>query len=226
MALAASARALAAFGVLAPEFLAAGAAGVAAGAGAATGVGRGTADGMSGLTSGLTCTFVLGGDRLAPGLAGRAPAGVATGAPAPDKRKAPEALSSLLSIWLMVPAGVVTVMTFPSLPLRHSIRYPGGRKVLKPWMRTGWPRKRLETRSMTPGVSILRSLVHSRDRSRLDDSGEREHVTPVEAFCRSKRVFGVMDTGREQSHLAFELFHYVQEPVVHLGTLIELDLTR
>lgn len=36
-----------------------------------------------------------------------------------------------------------------------SILYPGGRKVLKPTMSSGWPLKRLETRLMTPGVSML-----------------------------------------------------------------------
>lgn len=35
------------------------------------------------------------------------------------------------------------------------MRYPGGRKVLKPWMRIGFPWNNIETRSITPGVSIL-----------------------------------------------------------------------
>jgi hypothetical protein len=36
-----------------------------------------------------------------------------------------------------------------------SIRYPGGRKVLKPVIRFEYPRNKVETLSMTPGVSIL-----------------------------------------------------------------------
>ena len=40
------------------------------------------------------------------------------------------------------------------------MRYPGGRKVLKPWIREGFPWKRAETRSITPGVSMLRRYVN------------------------------------------------------------------
>ncbi len=36
-----------------------------------------------------------------------------------------------------------------------SILYPGGKNVLNPTMRSGWPLKRLETLLITPGVSIL-----------------------------------------------------------------------
>jgi hypothetical protein len=58
-------------------------------------------------------------------------------------------------VCVVVPVGVVTVMRLLSLGSRlHSMRYPGGRKVLKPWMRLGCPRKRVETLSMTPGVSM------------------------------------------------------------------------
>ena len=46
-------------------------------------------------------------------------------------------------------------MVFGSFPVPHSMRYPGGRKVLKPWIRFGCPAKSSETRLMTPGVSIL-----------------------------------------------------------------------
>lgn len=36
-----------------------------------------------------------------------------------------------------------------------SIRYPSGKKVLKPTINSGWPLNRFETRWMTPGVSML-----------------------------------------------------------------------
>ena len=38
-----------------------------------------------------------------------------------------------------------------------SILKPGGRKVLKPTMRSGWPLNSVDTRSITPGVSMLQS---------------------------------------------------------------------
>ncbi len=41
-----------------------------------------------------------------------------------------------------------------------SILYPGGKKVLKPTIKSGWPLKRLETLLMTPGVSILKRNFH------------------------------------------------------------------
>ena len=63
-----------------------------------------------------------------------------------------------LVVCVVVPDGVVTMMVFGSDGSADmSIRYPTGRKVLKPWMRYGLPVKRRETRSMTPGVSILRN---------------------------------------------------------------------
>lgn len=61
---------------------------------------------------------------------------------------------------MVLPLGVVTVIKLASkASVVHSIRYPKGRKVLNPWMREGWPLKRVETRSMTPGVSILEQNV-------------------------------------------------------------------
>lgn len=39
--------------------------------------------------------------------------------------------------------------------LGTSIRYPGGRKALKPKTRSGCPWKSCDTRFMTPGVSML-----------------------------------------------------------------------
>jgi len=41
-----------------------------------------------------------------------------------------------------------------------SILYPGGKKVLNPTISSGWPRNRLETREITPGVSILKKKMH------------------------------------------------------------------
>ena len=57
--------------------------------------------------------------------------------------------------WIVEPEGVVTRMLFGLFSRPHSMRYPGGRKVLNPWMRLGWPAKSSETLLMTPGVSIL-----------------------------------------------------------------------
>ena len=76
------------------------------------------------------------------------------------------------------PLGVVTVMSPASAGSREqSILYPGGRKVLKPgvrvlarcmlvrisvfhspWINAGWPWKSADTRSMTPGVSMLGAM--------------------------------------------------------------------
>lgn len=53
-----------------------------------------------------------------------------------------------------------------------SILNPGGRKVLKPTMRSGWPRNKLDTLLMTPGVSILRRGEGGwqRQKERRDDN--------------------------------------------------------
>ncbi len=54
------------------------------------------------------------------------------------------------------PEGVVTLIMLASLALlRHSMRYPGGKKVLNPDISVGCPLNRVDTRSMTPGVSML-----------------------------------------------------------------------
>lgn len=57
--------------------------------------------------------------------------------------------------WMVEPEGVVTRMLFGLFSKPHSIRYPGGKNVLKPWMRLGWPANNSETRLITPGVSML-----------------------------------------------------------------------
>lgn len=60
---------------------------------------------------------------------------------------------------VVVPVGVVTLIGLGSEGSKeHSILYPGGKKVLKPWIKLGCPRNKVETRSITPGVSILCSL--------------------------------------------------------------------
>ena len=51
--------------------------------------------------------------------------------------------------------GVLTLICEGSLAWT-SILYPGGKKVLKPTIRSGCPLKRFETRLITPGVSILK----------------------------------------------------------------------
>ena len=62
----------------------------------------------------------------------------------------------LFVVCIMVPVGVVTVIKLASFAsVEHSMRYPTGKKVLKPWIRDGCPLKRCDTRLMTPGVSIL-----------------------------------------------------------------------
>jgi hypothetical protein len=59
-------------------------------------------------------------------------------------------------VWVVVPEGVVTVIVLGSAgSTETSMRYPMGRKVLKPAIRVGWPWKRRDTRWITPGVSIL-----------------------------------------------------------------------
>lgn len=58
--------------------------------------------------------------------------------------------------FVVVPVGVVTVIGLGSEGSReHSIRYPGGKNVLNPWIKLGWPLNNVETLSITPGVSIL-----------------------------------------------------------------------
>lgn len=59
-----------------------------------------------------------------------------------------------------IPCGVMWwiwpgVVTFTRSLVCTSILYPGGRKVLKPIMRSGWPLNSWDTRLITPGVSIL-----------------------------------------------------------------------
>jgi hypothetical protein len=59
----------------------------------------------------------------------------------------------------VVPIGVVTLMALGSPPVPHSILYPGGKNVLKPWIRFGLPAKSVETLSITPGVSMLKESI-------------------------------------------------------------------
>lgn len=51
--------------------------------------------------------------------------------------------------------GVVTRMLFGLFSSPHSILQSGGRNVLKPWIRFGWPAKSSETLLIAAGVSIL-----------------------------------------------------------------------
>lgn len=61
-----------------------------------------------------------------------------------------------LVVCVVVPEGVVTVIELGFwASVVQSMRYPAGKKVLKPWMSVGCPWKRFDTRSMTPGVSML-----------------------------------------------------------------------
>ena len=47
------------------------------------------------------------------------------------------------------------VLLFVTLHLFVLHLKPGGRKVLKPTMRSGWPLNSVDTRLITPGVSML-----------------------------------------------------------------------
>lgn len=100
---------------------------------------------------------------------------------------------------MFVPDGVVTRIASGLSSVPHSIRYPGGKNVLNPWIRAGCPLKRVETRWMTPGVSILRrakSVIHSREK----------------LFTQAKHI-----------RLTLEIFHYVQEPIIDVGLVDEAD---
>ena len=59
-----------------------------------------------------------------------------------------------------------------------SILNPGGRKVLKPTIRSGWPRNKLDTLLMTPGVSILR-------RRGREDGKDRRREETITNLCWS-----------------------------------------
>lgn len=57
---------------------------------------------------------------------------------------------------MVCPLGVVTIIRLGSRgSIEHSIRYPAGKNVLNPDINKGCPLNKLDTRSMTPGVSIL-----------------------------------------------------------------------
>lgn len=86
----------------------------------------------------------------------------------------------------VVPIGVVTRIVLGSFPAPHSILYPGGRKVLKPWIRFGWPANSSETRLITPGVSIL---LLGEFRTVLKGShGRRTYVWLLKSFIISKNL--------------------------------------
>ena len=67
---------------------------------------------------------------------------------------------------MLEPIGVVTLIALGSLSAPHSIRYPGGKKVLNPWISSGLPAKSVLTLPITPGVSIaplLKSFIMSKN---------------------------------------------------------------
>ncbi len=99
---------------------------------------------------------------------------------------------------MVEPDGVVTRMLLGLFSSPHSILYPGGRKVLNPWMRLGWPANRSDTRLMTPGVSIL---VECQPRQTQPGSTRAVHL-----------------------RLALEVLHDVEKAVVHVGLVVELHL--
>lgn len=70
---------------------------------------------------------------------------------------------------------------------------------MNPWIRAGWPLKRVETRWMTPGVSILVDCQFCCD-----------------VYCN---VVSACD-----ARLAFEILHNVEEPVIDFRLFDEADL--
>ena len=70
-----------------------------------------------------------------------------------DGRASPE---TLICVW---PVGADTVTLLGSLACT-SILYPGGRNVLNPTINSGCPLNKLDTRLITPGVSILKFRRH------------------------------------------------------------------
>ena len=70
--------------------------------------------------------------------------------------------------------------------------------MLKPWISDGCPRNKVETRSMTPGVSMLMYQLYA---------------------SRQARKARLSDL-----HLTLELLHHVQKPVVHFWLMHELYL--
>lgn len=87
---------------------------------------------------------------------------------------------------MVEPDGVVTRMLFGLFSKPHSIRYPGGRNVLKPWIKLGWPANNSETRLMTPGVSILRSFSYSQH---VKGGGTTAtHVWLLKSFMMSRNL--------------------------------------
>lgn len=100
--------------------------------------------------------------------------------------------------WIVEPDGVVTRILFGLFSKPHSILYPGGKKVLNPWIRFGCPANRSETRLITPGVSIL-----------------HHH----QSLNRAYESFSALNL-----RLALEVLHNIKESVIDVRLLGELDL--
>lgn len=66
---------------------------------------------------------------------------------------------------------------------------------MNPWIKAGWPLKSVETRWITPGVSILQESGNIRT-----------------------------DRWGEYSRLALEVLHYVEESVIHIGLVDKAHL--
>ena len=81
--------------------------------------------------------------------------------------------------------------------------------MLKPWMRLGWPRKRVETLSMTPGVSMDWLL---------NWKGQRSEKR------RAKSAGWIKVWALSAMELITHVFHDIKETVVDIGMLCELDL--
>lgn len=85
--------------------------------------------------------------------------------------------------------------------MEHSIRYPAGRKVLNPEMSKGCPLNNVDTRSMTPGVSIL-----------------LYNVLVGVYVCVS--IHASQD---KTLRLTFKIFHDIQELIVYVRPVRELS---
>lgn len=106
---------------------------------------------------------------------------------------------------------------FASSSQSQSKRKPSGRKRLKLLIRAGWKRKSEETRSITPGVSILQNSAFQQD------LGSRDSVTY--AIVLKSFMLQCRDVISHISPLLLYNLH-VEEAVVVLGLVEEARFDR
>lgn len=110
----------------------------------------------------------------------------------------------------------------PTTPQYSKCKPTLGRKVLKPRMRSGWPRNRSLTLRITPAVSILRSrdgggrgtwLFFNHPRSPGPGAARTScHAPPRQSACHT-----VMPVSRPHIPLRLELLHDLQETARQVG---------